>query len=333
MNKTHSKPPAMFTFILTCLCILIMFFIAVNTGGIRMSISELFSGLFLKYDKNVAIIAQLRFPRIIVALMGGMIMSVSGVLMQAVMRNPLADPAIIGVSSGSALTSLVMLLLMPSLSAFVPLFSFFGGMAAFAVVYLLSFNGEVSPVRLILVGIAVDAVLAGIYQAFDAATGGAYTGAKNIINANISLKTWGDVKTLAIYTLIGALLCIFVIQKCNLLALSDQTIGSLGVNVARTRLIVAIVSVMLASIFTSVIGTVCFLGLIVPHIARLLVGSNHKVLVPYSALLGAFIFLLADTLGRSIAYPYEISSSIIMAVIGGPIFIILLKRSRGIYAK
>lgn len=112
-----------------------------------------------------------------------------------------------------------------------------------------------------------------------------------------------------------------------------MTIHGLGINVNRTRVIVSVISVLMASVFTSVIGSVSFLGLIVPHIARLLVGSNHKVLIPYSALLGAFVFLLADTIGRAIAYPYEISSSIIMSVIGGPMFIILLKRSQSVYGK
>ena len=117
-----------------------------------------------------------------------------------------------------------------------------------------------------------------------------------------------------------------------MLALEDKTARSLGVNVTSSRIIISIIGVLLASISTAIIGPISFLGLIVPHIARLLVGSNHKLLIPYSILLGAFTLLLADTLGRTIAAPYEISASIIMAVIGGPFFIILLRRSRQKYA-
>ena len=104
-------------------------------------------------------------------------------------------------------------------------------------------------------------------------------------------------------------------------------------NVTRSRIVISVIAVLLASISTAVIGPISFLGLIVPHIARLLVGSNHKVLVPYSILLGAFTLLLADTLGRTIAAPYEISAAIIMSVIGGPFFILLLRRSKQSYGQ
>lgn len=329
--KTHTKAKTVTVFALTAVIILIMFFIAINTGGLSVSVEQLFRGLFLEYDKTVAIILELRFPRIIVALLGGALMAVSGVLMQAVMKNPLADPGIIGITSGAALVAVVVSAFFPFLATLTPVFSFIGGMIAFAIVYLLAWNGNVSPLRLILVGVAVDAFFTGLYQAFSSRTGGSYSGAANIINSNISLKTWDDVYLLLIYAVVGAVCCALVAEKCNLLSLSDVTMHSLGVNVNRVRIIVSIISVMLASVFTSVIGSVSFLGLIVPHISRLLVGSNHKVLIPYSALLGSFIFLLADTIGRMIAYPYEISASIVMAVIGGPMFIILLKRSKNSY--
>lgn len=119
--------------------------------------------------------------------------------------------------------------------------------------------------------------------------------------------------------------------SCNLLSLSDKTVIGLGINTTKTRLLLSALSVLMASVFTAIIGSVSFLGLIVPHIARLLVGSEHKKLLPYSALLGALVFLFADTLGRSIAYPYEISAAIIMLVIGGPMLIVLLKRSGAVY--
>lgn len=329
--KTHTKAKTVTAFALTAVLILIMFFIAINTGGLSVSVEQLFRGLFLEYNKTVAIILELRFPRIIVALLGGALMAVSGVLMQAIMKNPLADPGIIGITSGAALVAVVVSAFFPFLATLTPVFSFIGGMIAFAIVYLLAWNGNVSPLRLILVGVAVDAFFTGLYQAFSSGTGGSYSGVANIINSNISLKTWDDVYLLLIYAVIGAVCCVLIAEKCNVLSLSDVTMHSLGVNVNRVRIVVSIISVMLASVFTSVIGSVSFLGLIVPHISRLLVGSNHKVLVPYSALLGSFIFLLADTIGRMIAYPYEISASIVMAVIGGPMFIILLRRSKNSY--
>lgn len=314
-------------FLITGITLAVTFFAAVNTGGLHMTPSQLFRGLFVAYDETVAIIFELRFPRILVAMLGGGLMAMAGVCMQAVMRNPLADPGIIGVTSGAAFAAVIVSAFFPSLAPLTPLFSFGGGMAAFAIVYLLAMGQDANPVRLILTGIAVDAFFTGLYQAFNAFTGSSYTGAASIINANISLKSWNDVKILTIYAAISAVFCVLIVGKCNLLSLSDKTVMSLGVEIRKTRFLVSVAAVLFASVFTAVIGAVSFLGLIVPHIARILVGSDHGKLLPYSALLGAEVFLLADTVGRAAAYPYEISAAIIMAIIGGPMLIVLLKRS------
>lgn len=326
------KITAIVAFALTALAILVVFYLSILSGGIQVTPAELLRGLFIEYDRNVAIIYDLRFPRILVALLGGAMMAVSGVLMQAVMRNPLAEPGIIGVSSGATFLSALALSFFPTLSVFTPLFSFAGGMIAFALVYTLAWSKNLSPLRLILIGIAIDTLFTGLSEVFSAATGGSYSGAASIIESNISLKSWSDVKILAVYAVIGLVLSVLTAKSCNLLALSDLTIASLGVNVNRSRMGISVVSVLLASICAAVIGTVSFLGLIVPHIARLLVGSDHKVLIPYSALLGALVFLSADTIGRVIAYPYEISASVLMSVIGGITFVVLLKKNKKAYS-
>jgi iron complex transport system permease protein len=312
---------------------LALFFFAVNTGSLKVSPAELFRGLFIEYNPNVATIFDLRFPRIFIAMLGGAALAVSGVLLQAVLKNPLADPGIIGISSGASLTAVLITAFFPGLFFFTPLFSFLGGMIAFLLVYSLSYKGGLSPLRIILVGVAVNAMFTGLMDAFNSGTGSNYSGVASIVNANITMKTWDDFRTLLIYSVIGLLASLFVTGQCNLLALEDKTARSIGVNVTRSRIVISMIAVLLASIATAVIGTISFLGLIVPHIARLLVGSNHKVLIPYTSLLGAFTLLLADTLGRTIAVPYEISASIIMSVIGGPFFIILLRRSKNGYGK
>mgnify|MGYP002906268436 FL=1 len=189
-----------------------------------------------------------------------------------------------------------------------------------------------SPLRIMLVGVAVNSMFTGLMSAFNSSTGSNYSGVASIVNANITMKTWSDVKILFIYTFIGLIASLFVLRQCNLLALEDMTAQSIGVNVTKMRIIVSVIAVLLASISTAVVGPISFLGLIVPHIARIFVGSNHKTLVPYSIILGAFVLLFADTLGRTIAAPYEISASVIMSVVGGPFFIILLRRSKKNYA-
>lgn len=330
MISTRKK---ILSFVITAAGLLVLFLFAVNTGSLKVSPAELFRGLFVEYDPNVATIYDLRFPRIFIAMFGGAAMAVSGVLLQAVMKNALADPGIIGISSGASLVAVLITAFFPSLYFFTPLFAFIGGMIAFLLVYSLSYKGGLSPLRIILVGVAVNAMFSGLMSAFNSGTGNNYSGVASIVNANISMKTWDDFETLLWYVVVGLIASVFVTGQCNLLALEDKTARSLGVNVTRSRIVISVIAVLLAGISTAVIGPISFLGLIVPHIARLLVGSNHKVLVPYTILLGAFTLLLADTLGRTVAYPYEISASIIMSVIGGPFFILLLRRSKTGYGQ
>lgn len=321
------------SFIITAVGLLALFLFSVNTGSLKVTPTELFKGLFVAYNPDVATIYDLRFPRIFIAMLGGAATAVSGVLLQAVLKNPLADPGIIGISSGASLAAVLITAFFPKLFFFTPLFAFIGGMVAFLLVYSLSYKGGLSPLRIILVGVAVDACLSGIMSAFNSGTGSNYSGVASIVNANITMKTWDDFETLCWYAIIGLIVSFFVAGQCNLLALEDKTARSLGVNVTRSRMIISIVAVLLAGISTAVIGPISFLGLIVPHIARLLVGSNHKVLIPYTILLGAFTLLLADTVGRTIVSPYEISASIVMAVVGGPFFILLLRRSKHGYGQ
>lgn len=329
MISTRKK---ILSFVLTAVAMFILFIFAVNTGSLKVTPSELFSGLFIEYNPDVATIYDLRFPRIFIAMLGGAATAVSGVLLQAVMKNPLADPGIIGVSSGASLVAVIVTAFFPSLFFLTPMLAFIGGLVAFLLVYSLSWKGGLSPLRIILVGVAVNALCTGLMSAFNSATGSSYTGVASIVNANITQKTWGDFQTLAVYVVIGLVASFFVTNQCNLLSLEDKTARSLGMNVTRSRIVISVIAVLLASISTAVVGAISFLGLIVPHIARLLVGSNHKVLVPYSILLGAFTLLLADTIGRTVASPYEISSAVVMSVIGGPFFIFLLRRSKQNYA-
>lgn len=300
MISTKKKIAA---FILTAAGLLVLFLFSVNTGSLKVSPRELFLGLFVEYNPDVATVYDLRFPRIFIAMLGGAATAVSGVLLQAVLKNPLADPGIIGISSGASLAAVLITAFFPALYFFTPLFAFLGGMLAFLLVYSLSYKGGLSPLRIILVGVAVDAMFSGVMSAFNSGTGSNYSGVASIVNANITMKTWEDVRTLFGYALVGLIASLFVTGQCNLLSLEEKTAGSLGVNVTRSRLVISVIAVLLAGISTAVIGPISFLGLIVPHIARLLVGSNHRVLVPYSMLLGAFTLLLADTVGRTIFYP------------------------------
>lgn len=319
------------SFVIVALSLLIVTFWAINTGTIKVSLSQLYNGLFVNYDKVVATIYDLRFPRIIVSIFAGASIATSGVLLQATMKNSLADPGILGISSGASLTSVIIMVCFPHLFFMTPIFACIGGMCTFLLVFSLSFKDGLSPMRVILIGIAINTMFIGILQGVSMGVGRVNQGVASIANTTNAMKTWEDVKFLSIYASIVLFISLSQLKKCNILLLDDKTARGLGINVDRSRLLISAIGVALASISTSIVGPISFLGLIVPHIGRLLVGSDHKRLVPFSMILGAFVFVFADTLGRAIMPPIEISPMIVMSIMGGPFFIFLLRRSNKTY--
>ena len=315
-------------FIVTLILLVVVIMLSINIGTIKVSFPRMIKGLIFTYDEDVSSIFDLRFPRIAISLLAGAAVAVSGVLFQAVLKNPLADPGIIGISSGAGFFAVLVTAFLPTMYFLTPIVACAGGLLAFIMVYTLSWKGGLSPLRIILVGVAVDALFTGLSNSFNSMSGGNLSGVASIVNGNITMKTWDDVGTLFPYVVVGLLLSFAAAASCNLLSLEDHTARSLGINVNRTRLLLSFVAVVLAAISTAIVGSISFLGLIVPHMGRLLVGQDHKKLIPYSMLLGALVYLAADTIGRTIASPYEISASIIMSVVGGPFFIIMLRRSK-----
>lgn len=328
-----TTPRKVAAFLVTMAALIALFFVAVNTGSLQVGPMQLLSGLFVSYDETVSTIYDLRLPRILIAMVGGAATAVAGVLLQAAIRNPLADPGIIGVSAGASFAAVLVTAFFPMLLFFTPVFAFAGGLVAFGLVYSLSWRGGLSPLRIILVGVAVGAMFTGLMSAFDSGTGSTMSGVASLVDANITMKTWDDFATLAVYAAIGLALALLMAKRCDLLALEDKTARSLGLNVDHARIATSAAGVLLASVSTAIIGPISFLGLLVPHIARILVGTSHRVLVPYAIVLGAFTLLLADTIGRTVAAPYEISAAVIMSIVGGPLFIVLLRRARSGYGE
>ncbi len=328
-----TTPRKVAAFLVTMAALIALFFVAVNTGSLQVNPMQLLSGLFVSYDETVSTIYDLRLPRILIAMVGGAATAVAGVLLQAAIRNPLADPGIIGVSAGASFAAVLVTAFFPMLLFFTPVFAFAGGLVAFGLVYSLSWRGGLSPLRIILVGVAVGAMFTGLMSAFDSGTGSTMSGVASLVDANITMKTWDDFATLAVYAAIGLALALLMAKRCDLLALEDKTARSLGLNVDRARIATSAAGVLLASVSTAIIGPISFLGLLVPHIARILVGTSHRVLIPYAIVLGAFTLLLADTIGRTVAAPYEISAAVIMSIVGGPLFIVLLRRARSGYGE
>ena len=275
-RKKKKQARAALSFIVMAVLLVGLFFAAVNIGSLKVSFSELLRGLFVERIDNVATIWDLRFPRIIISMLAGAAIAVSGVLFQAVLKNPLADPGIIGISSGASFVAVLITAFAPTLFFFTPLFAFLGGVLAFFLVYSLSWKGGLSPLRIILVGVAVNAMFTGLSSALNSMSGGNMSGVASIVNGNITMKTWDDVQTLVPYVVVGLVLALVFCGTCNLLSLEDKTARSLGVNVNTMRIVISLIAVLLASISTAVAGAISFLGLIVPHIGRILVGSDHR---------------------------------------------------------
>lgn len=306
-------------------------FLAVSVGSVKVSYADMIQGLLYSKGGNAGIIRDIRIPRVIMGVLVGANLSVAGVLLQSVMRNPLADPGITGISSGASVVVMTVLLYFPSLTGMIPFLGFTGGLLACFLIYALAWKNGISAIRIILAGVAINAMLGGFSSMISILNSENLTGVLGWLNGNLGKKGWGDVKLIFIYTVVGLCLAMPMANNCNILAFGDKSARSLGVNPNTQRIIISIVAVFLAGISTAYAGIISFVGLVVPHISRLLVGSNHKVLLPFSALLGSIVLLLADTLGRTLISPYEIPVGVIMSVIGGPFFLFLLRKGDNSY--
>lgn len=306
--------------------------ISISIGSVSIPLQDIINMLLQgEESKYAAILRDIRIPRVIMAVLVGANLSVSGVLLQGVMRNPLADPGITGISSGASVTVMIMMLYFQGATLWTPVVGFIGGILACALIYSLAWNKGISAVRIILAGVAVNALLGGVSSLLSILNSDRLTGVLNWLNGELGKKSWLQVKVMLLFTIIGLVLALIVSKGCDILALGDKNARSIGFNPNALRLIISAVAVLLAGVSTAYVGVIGFIGLVVPHIARIIIGIEHKKLVPFSALLGGLILLLADTVGRTITAPYEIPVGIVTTVIGGPFFLYLLRKENKSY--
>ncbi len=307
----------------------VLIIVTIGIGSVSISVKEIID-TFLGHGNeiNESIIMDMRLPRIIIAVFVGAGLSISGALLQSIMNNPLADPGITGVSSGASLLAITVMLYFPNLHGVLPLMAFLGAILACMMVFILSWDKGLNPMRVILSGVAVNAVFVGATSLLSILNSDKIQGILLWINGSIAYKGWTEVKYLVPYSIIGIILSLLCAKGANLLALGDDVATNLGVNVTKTRFLVALVAVFLAGVSTSVVGIIGFIGLIVPHICRLILGYDYKYLIPMSAIMGGILLLLADTLARFVARPVELPVGILMAMLGGPFFLFLLRRRK-----
>lgn len=312
--------------VLTVLCVF-AFFLGNAIGTMKIPIGQVWS-LLLHGDGSAKWKAlwNIRLPRMILAGLVGINLALSGAILQGVMSNPLADPGIIGISAGAGLFGIFVLVVVPQYVDLVPVFAFIGAMLAAIIIYALAWKGGIHPTRVILAGVAVSALfnagISGTLVFFSDRVHGALT----FMNGSLSARSWSEVRTILPYTIGGIVLVLAFSQRMNILVLGDDVARGLGLNVELTRMGFTVLAALLAASAVSVVGLLGFVGLIVPHSIRLILGNDYRVLFPGSALLGAALVMLSDTFARTIFSPTEIPVGIVMAVLGAPFFLYLLRR-------
>ena len=324
---SSSKKICMILTTVFVLCFTIL--ISLRIGSIDISFKELIDGMFLsKQSNNFLIIRDLRMPRVLSAVLIGGNLAVAGALLQTTMKNPLADPGIIGITSGASLGAIAVMVIFTDIIKYKIIIAFIGGIIAACLVYLIGEDKGFSPVRIILAGVCVNSILNALSSMVTVFNSAGVSSIQTWLLGSLVNVTWNDFKILALYTIVGIALCLLVIKSCDLMGLGDKTAQSLGLNVNRVRVMITFVAVFLTSISTGVGGVISFVGLVIPHICRFLIGSSHKFLIPFSYFMGGFLLLVADTVSRNIFRPYEIPVGLTMCLVGGPFFIYILRRSK-----
>ncbi len=307
------------------------FFFSLGNGAVKISPLEIIKTILYEKDTvRYQIIWNVRLPRTIVAALVGICLSLSGAILQGIMRNPLAGPNIIGVSSGGGLFALIILIILPKFYYLVPIGAFVGALFATLFIYSLAWKEGVLPTRLVLAGVAVSSLFSAGTNALMTFFPDRVHGVLGFIVGGLSAITWKDVRMVVPYAVLGTILILFLPNKLNILMLGDEVATGLGVRVEKTRFIFIIISSLLAGAAVAVVGLLGFVGLIVPHMTRLFIGSDYRYLFPGTIFFGASIVMICDTLSRILFAPMEIPVGIIMSALGAPFFLYLLRKKEAI---
>lgn len=300
----------------------------VMIGSVPVSLGDIWAALTgERTGAGRFIVWNLRLPRVLLAALVGMNLAVAGAMLQSVTRNPLADPHLLGLSAGGALVAVLALRLAPDVAlGSLPPLAFAGSLAGALVVYLLAWRGGVAPARLILAGVAVGA----LFGAFT--TGILLTSSLTVqvimswLAGGFYARSWPHVETVLPYSAVGLAAALLLARRLDVLALGDEPAAALGVRVQRLRALLTGIAAVLTGSAVAVAGLIGFVGLIVPHAARMLVGSGHRYLLPVAALLGGALLVGSDLIARTVVEPRELPVGIVTAVVGAPAFLYLLRR-------
>lgn len=328
---------------LSCVVLLALMVYAVTLGSVYIEPELILRSIleWIKYgmdgvtcdDSIRFIIFEVRLPRIILAVLTGSLLSMAGAVYQAIFQNPMADPYVIGISSGAAFGATIAIIFLPPMmllgNSIVSLAAFLSAILTSILVYFISKTKRgVDTFSLLLTGVVISTVLSSFISLMMLAH---QDEAMKIITwtmGSFNAKSWNHVLTILIPTVIGIFFTIYHGKDLNVLVMGEEEAMTMGLDTKRLKRNMLLICALLTSIAVSVSGIIGFVGLIVPHFIRLIFGSEHKFLLKASFVFGAIFMLLSDTIARSLLGGFEIPVGIITSLIGGPLFLILLVRYR-----
>lgn len=297
-------------------------------GAARIPVTEIPRALIDSAHPAHLVLWTVRLPRIAAGMLVGGALGVSGALLQAVVRNPIADPGILGVTAGAGLGGLLAICLWPEHPALVPILAFVGGLGAIAALLTAAWGGgrATGPLRIVLSGVAIQAILFSLIALvtfFFADRAPAFV---SFTIGSLNGLGWDAAGLVLGPVVLGSVLALASTRALNLLLLDDDSAAGVGLSVRRSRIAASCLAALLTAAAASVAGLVGFVGLVVPNWVRVLVGPDHRVLLPLCLLAGAALLVLADTAARTVAAPLELPVGALLALVGGPYFLFVLWR-------
>lgn len=314
--------------VIAIVILLVLSLVSLSYGESNLGLMPSLDALFGNGQKSaVTIVQNIRLPRVIAGILAGSTLGLSGLYTRTALKNPLADSSILGIQSGASVMALFALLVVPSMATFLPLFAFIGGLIAFLLVILFSYQNGFSPIRLVLSGVAVNSFFMAVTSVITI----------NHVNELKNTVQWTsgslvgisntDVNAMLIYSLIAIVVAAILIPMLELLKLEDNVLISLGKNPNVYRFIASIVAVFLASISLAFVGVIAFAGIIVPHISQMLVGSKMSHIFPMTLVCGGILVVGVDLFSR-VVFTNEIPVGALIGVLGAPLFLYLLRGTK-----
>ena len=300
--------------------------LAATQGAVEIEFSELVRAVRDTAHPLHRVVWDVRLPRAVCAALVGMDLALAGTLLQTAVRNPLADPGVLGVTAGAGVGALCVILFFPAHSGLVPWAAFAGGLATIAAIIALVWSkaGQTGALRIVLTGVSLQAILFALIALLTFAFADRAPAFAAFMVGSLNGSGWSDAGRMLVPSLIGVVAIAASMRTLNVLLLDDGAAGGLGVSVLRARFLAACLAALLTAAAVSAAGLVGFVGLVVPNGLRLLVGPEHGALLPVTALGGAILVLLADTVARTSLAPLELPVGALLALVGGPYFLFIL---------